>query len=501
MTHPESEQYSQRRLEQRDITRHVLIRIGSHDLPIAIASTFVWSWVLGATDWRVLTVLTLLRAAVWKVSGNPYRGTIVAGWAGRAVAVLALALGIDYALFIVHRFRGSLVGGSQRSVADAVAVTMDTAGKAVLFSGVTVLVSLSAVLLVPSPAFRSMTLGIMLSVVFVLAATLTLLPAFKAADFLALAVRERMTHTVLVPAMYNLCLLEPDFERCDLSGWRIGGYGGAPMPPATIARFAEKLPGLGLMNLYGATETTSPATMMPPQETARHSDSVGRVVPCGEIRVVDEREEARVGALAFQMLSQIDAVQLLGEDVGGRRALVSEPRAAHGQSAVDGADRAPHAVADLGPFERWAGRASQTCPFGAGFRPADQRSRASAAARPQAARIHLHRVIARLRRLHGAAGDDLFQALVVGHRPAHRQRRRRSVDARRDARPQHDAIGERVAAGDAVQERPRRIAAQPCSVQLPALRAGGRNQRRPRHRRAQRAADELPARVTHHARS
>ncbi len=57
---------------------------------------------------------------------------------------------------------------------------MDTAGKAVLFSGITVLISLSAVLLVPSPAFRSMALGIMISVVFILAATLTLLPAVLA---------------------------------------------------------------------------------------------------------------------------------------------------------------------------------------------------------------------------------------------------------------------------------------------------------------------------------
>jgi RND superfamily putative drug exporter len=54
---------------------------------------------------------------------------------------------------------------------------MDTAGKAVLFSGVTVLISLSAVMLVPSPAFRSMALGIMIAVAFILAATLTLLPA------------------------------------------------------------------------------------------------------------------------------------------------------------------------------------------------------------------------------------------------------------------------------------------------------------------------------------
>jgi methyl-accepting chemotaxis protein len=57
--------YSRERVEQRDITRHVIIRIGGHDLPIAIASTFVWSWVLGACDWRVLAVLTSLRAAAW----------------------------------------------------------------------------------------------------------------------------------------------------------------------------------------------------------------------------------------------------------------------------------------------------------------------------------------------------------------------------------------------------------------------------------------------------
>ena len=52
--------------------------------------------------------------------------------------------------------------------------------KAVLLSGATVLISLSAVLLVPSPAFRSTSLGIMLAVIFVLAATLTLLPAVLA---------------------------------------------------------------------------------------------------------------------------------------------------------------------------------------------------------------------------------------------------------------------------------------------------------------------------------
>ncbi len=100
-------------------------------------------------------------------------------WAMNFALMFALALGIDYALFVVHRFRGAFFG-SKQSARDAVAVTMDTAGKAVLFSGLTVFVSLSAVMLVPSPSFRSMALGIMLSVAFVLAATLTLLPAVLA---------------------------------------------------------------------------------------------------------------------------------------------------------------------------------------------------------------------------------------------------------------------------------------------------------------------------------
>ena len=100
-------------------------------------------------------------------------------WAMNFALMFALALGIDYALFIVVRFRGALFG-SKRPAVDAVAETMDTAGKAVLFSGITVLISLSAVMLVPSPAFRSMALGIMISVAFILAATLTLLPAVLA---------------------------------------------------------------------------------------------------------------------------------------------------------------------------------------------------------------------------------------------------------------------------------------------------------------------------------
>ncbi len=100
-------------------------------------------------------------------------------WAMNFAMMFALALGVDYALFLVARFRAAMMGSHMNPV-DAVGVAMDTAGKAILFSGITVLISLSAVMLVPSPAFRSMALGIMLSVIFILAATLTLLPTVLA---------------------------------------------------------------------------------------------------------------------------------------------------------------------------------------------------------------------------------------------------------------------------------------------------------------------------------
>jgi long-chain acyl-CoA synthetase len=119
------------------------------------------------------------------------------------------------------------------------------------------------------------------------AGALIIMAEFKAAEYLKIAARERVTYTVMVPAMYNLCLLQPDFDSTDLSSWRIGGFGGAPMPVATIERLNSKIPGLKLMNCYGATETTSPSTIMPGELTAAHLDSVGLPCPGARILVTD----------------------------------------------------------------------------------------------------------------------------------------------------------------------------------------------------------------------
>ena len=121
----------------------------------------------------LLTISGLVAAAGSLVLINQF--VPVSIWAMNFAMMFALALGIDYALFLVVRYRAARAakGATART---AVAEMMDTAGKAVLLSGLTVLISLSAVMIVPSPAFRSMAGGIMLAVVFVLAATLTLLP-------------------------------------------------------------------------------------------------------------------------------------------------------------------------------------------------------------------------------------------------------------------------------------------------------------------------------------
>jgi putative drug exporter of the RND superfamily len=125
--------------------------------------------------------LLLSIAGLVATAGALWLGTRLTGitiWAMNFALMFALAVGIDYALFVVVRFRTALRAGFRPL--DAVGETMDSAGKAVLVSGLAVLASVSAVMVVPSQPFRTSALGILLAVGFVLAASLTLLPAVLA---------------------------------------------------------------------------------------------------------------------------------------------------------------------------------------------------------------------------------------------------------------------------------------------------------------------------------
>ena len=118
--------------------------------------------------------------------------------------------------------------------------------------------------------------------------TTVLMRAFKARAALELISAERITHGVMVPAMYKLMLMDPEFDRFDLSSLRVGGFGGAPMPEATIEELARRAPSVKLRNAYGATETTSPATLLPIGKAATHKHTVGLPLPCADLIVVDE---------------------------------------------------------------------------------------------------------------------------------------------------------------------------------------------------------------------
>jgi RND superfamily putative drug exporter len=91
------------------------------------------------------------------------------------ITMIGLAVGIDYTLFIVQRFREERFKG--HPVCDAVARAGDSATRAVFFSGLTVVIALAALLYMPETVMRSMGVGAILAVVAALLAALTLLPA------------------------------------------------------------------------------------------------------------------------------------------------------------------------------------------------------------------------------------------------------------------------------------------------------------------------------------
>jgi len=101
--------------------------------------------------------------------------TVLATYVTNFVELIGLALAIDYSLLVVYRFREELEHHCR--VEDAVARTMATAGRSVVFSGATVMLGLAVLLFIPVPFVRSLGIGgLLIPLVSIVAAT-TLLPA------------------------------------------------------------------------------------------------------------------------------------------------------------------------------------------------------------------------------------------------------------------------------------------------------------------------------------
>ncbi|HUK76835.1 MAG TPA: MMPL family transporter [Thermoleophilia bacterium] len=143
-------------------------------LPIAIVILLiVFGTVVAASLPIFLALIAItLAIALTAIFGHLFSVSI---FAVNMITLIGLAVGIDYSLFIVSRFREELTHG--RSTIDAVAVAGGTAARAVFFSGMTVVLALCALLVVPTNIFVSLGAGAILVVAMAVFAALTLLPA------------------------------------------------------------------------------------------------------------------------------------------------------------------------------------------------------------------------------------------------------------------------------------------------------------------------------------
>ena len=95
------------------------------------------------------------------------------------ITMIGLAMGIDYSLFVVSRYREERAAG--RDKVDAIVRSGSTATRSVVFSALAVILALGGLFLVPSTLFQSMALGAIVAVFTALLAALTLLPALLGA--------------------------------------------------------------------------------------------------------------------------------------------------------------------------------------------------------------------------------------------------------------------------------------------------------------------------------
>jgi RND superfamily putative drug exporter len=143
-------------------------------LPIAL---IILAIVFGALVAAGLPILMALLSIIVAIGISALIGQAfeLSAFVTNIITTMGLAVGIDYTLIVIQRVREERARGRSRD--DAIIKAGGTASRAVLFSGLTVVVALAGLLIVPQSIFRSMALGAIVVVVAAVAAALTLLPA------------------------------------------------------------------------------------------------------------------------------------------------------------------------------------------------------------------------------------------------------------------------------------------------------------------------------------
>ncbi|MDA8205234.1 MAG: long-chain fatty acid--CoA ligase [Thermaerobacter sp.] len=138
-----------------------------------------------------------------------------------------------------------------------------------------------------APLYHSAELDLFLMGGTYLAATHVILGQFHPAGVVKTLASEHITAFFGVPTMYQFMLRDPDFDSVDLSAWRVGMFGAAPMPPSTVLELAERLPHLTLYNLAGLTEMGPGGVFLGGDELKENPGAAGRPILNTEARVVD----------------------------------------------------------------------------------------------------------------------------------------------------------------------------------------------------------------------
>lgn len=152
-----------------------------------------------------------------------------------------------------------------------------------------------AVMMVSTPLYSNTTLVSLLPTL-ALGGTAVLLGKFDARRFLELAERERATHAMLVPVQYQRIMADADFDRFDLSSFRLKTSTSAPFSADLKADIVRRWPG-GLLEIYAMTEGGG-TCLLPAHDRPDKLHTVGRPAPGNDIRIIDDNgNELPVGAI------------------------------------------------------------------------------------------------------------------------------------------------------------------------------------------------------------
>jgi len=149
-------------------------QFGTSEALGTLAAVLILLLAFGSVIAMVLPVVTAI-VAVATSFGLLDLLSHLPSFAPELAALVGLGVGIDYALFVVTRYRGARDAGAEPE--DAVVTAMATSGRAVVFAGSTVVLSLLGLFLLGLPFIYGAALGAVIAVLLVMMASVTLLPA------------------------------------------------------------------------------------------------------------------------------------------------------------------------------------------------------------------------------------------------------------------------------------------------------------------------------------